>query len=470
MRISQKIFFSLTGIVVFTLTSILFVLYLKSEHELKKLSATYGQNLVEQVAQFAAEPVFAQDLLSLNALVSQLESAEYIGYAAIVNSQFKPLAEIGEKPSQDADGLYQAPIRFQASHAGYAIVTLDQSRISGAFSTTRYMLFVVIAAILGVSLLIVSGITQHIVGGIRATTRAFHALAAGHLDTRLKIQRHDEMGELIQSFNELGQGLLERHQLMNPLATKVMAERRNNSLTNGHIHITQMFVDLSEINRHIDKLSADSCTQLLNVYNQVINLAARHYDCDYCRFDREGIAIRFLASDPQEAANACLDAICASQLALRLIDRLNQSRFERHLPTMRISIGLHQGIGFTSHIANGQQGYTAFLSEVDNEAVRLAKLTRKGKAGISQMAVETANAAQVIQLSQYQTQPMTDFSSELRFATITGLSPQLRKPIQMQADELFQAIYPKVILHELDDEADFEESDDEYHTGYTHSV
>ena len=212
-----------------------------------------------------------------------------------------------------------------------------------------------------------------------------------------------------------------------------------------------MVVDLSEISRHIDKLSADGCTQLLNVYHQIITISAHHYDCDSCRFDSEGISIRFLASDPHEAANACLDAICASQLALRLIDRLNQARFERHLPTVRVSIGLSHGMGFASQITNTDTHYTAFLSTVESEASRLAKLIQKGKVAITQSLADMANAQQVVQLTPMHTQPMTDLYSEIRYATVTALSPQLRKLIQLQADELFQAIYPRASLHTMED-------------------
>ena len=90
------------------------------------------------------------------------------------------------------------------------------------------------------------------------------------------------------------------------------------------------------------------------------------------------------------------------------------------------------------------------MSDVENDATRLAKIALKGKIAISSSAAETANAGQVIQLSQFQIQPMTDFYSELRYAVISGVSPQLRKPIQIQADELFLSIYPRVMLSNAD--------------------
>ena len=457
MRISQKLTLTLSGLIIVSLISFLGILYLKSQHELQQLSSSYGQSLAKQVAQFAAEPLFAKDLLSLNVVVNQLQSAEHLAYAAIVDVTGSPLAEFGSKPTSKK-GVYKVPIRFQASRAGFAIIAIDQDQINSTISSSVYLLLIIALVMLVVSALVISGAVKHIINGLQSTTFAFRELAQGQLGTQIHQQRNDELGELITSFNQLSQGLNERDQLLHPTTTKPMAQRLNNTISNGYIHITQMFVDLSEVSRHIDKLSADGNTQLLNIYHQLITVAAHHYDCDSCRFDRGGIAIRFLASDPQEASNACLDAICASQLALRLIDRLNQTRFERHLPTIRVSIGLHQGFGYASHIENGQQGYTAFLSEVDNDATRLAKLAQKGKIAMSQAALETANAGQVIQVSAYQVQPMTDFNSELNYAILSGLSPQLRKPIQIQADELFHAMYPRVLLSD-DEQEDIESSD-----------
>jgi|GEM_PF-1656917 len=458
MRFSHKLFLTLFLLIAFTISSFIAVLYLKSQHELQQLSSSYGESLVEQVAQFAAEPLFAKDLLSLNVVVSQLQDAEHIAYAAILDTQRKPIAEIGNKPKETTKGTYEKSIRFQASRAGYAVVMLDQATIANAITGSTSMLLLVSLFILILSAVVIGAVAKHIMDGVAATTYAFRQLAQGQLGTEITTYRTDELGRLIESFNDLSRGLNERDQLLHPLPGQHMAKKHSLGLSNGFIHITQMYVDLSEISRHIEKLSADGCAELLNIYNQIITIAAHHYDSDICRFDREGIAIRFLASDPHQAANACLDAICASQLALRLIDRLNQSRFERHLPTIRVAIGIHHSFGFASHIVNNSQnnkqqqyqGYTAFLSDVDNDAARLAKSVQKGRVGISQAAADIANAGSAIQLSQHQVQPMTDFYSELRFSVISGLSPQLRKPIQIQADEIFNAIYPRVILTSLE--------------------
>lgn len=458
MRISQKLYFTLTGLIVLCVVSFLAVLFLKSQHELHQLSASYGQSLAQQIAQSAAEPLFAQDLLSLNVIIGQLQEAEHLAYAAIVDTSGHSLAEFGSLPKQPGKGHYTVPIQFQSSKAGDAIVAVDPNTVKNAISGSIALLLITTIALLVVGIIIVSGAVKHITHGLQTVTHAFHALAQGKLETRISSNRQDEIGQLMQSFNQLSQGLNERDQLLKPQSIKPTSNQWNSEVPNGHINITHVFVDFSEINRHIDKLSIDDSTKMLNVYNQLVTVAAHHYDCDSCRFDREGIAIRFLASDHQEAANACLDAICASQLTLRLIDRLNQSRFERHLPTIRISIGLHQGSGFASHIEKGALEYTAFLSDVDHDATRLAKLAQKGKIAISTTATETANAGQAIHLSQSQTLPMTDFNGELQFAIIAGVSPQLRKPIQIQADELFQAIYPRVALDHLkQDEATPEE-------------
>lgn len=451
MRISQKLLVTLTSLLCLTLGSFLTVVHLKNQFELNQLSSDFGQSLAEQVALVAAEPLFAKDLLSLNVVVSQLQTAEHLAYAAIVNTEMRPLAEVGRKPSNTDKGYFQVPIRFQANKAGYAIVAMDQTKVGAMVADTSYMLIAIAIIMIVISGLLIAAVVKHIVDGLKTTTYAFGALAQGQLGTQISIERSDELGQLIQSFNELSKGLETREQLLNPQTTQPMAAKKDTHLSNGYIHITQMVVDLSEISRHIDKLSPDGYAKLLNVYHQIITIAAHHYDCDSCRFDSEGISIRFLASDQHEAANACLDAICASQLALRLIDRLNQARFERHLPTVRVSIGLHHGLGFASQITNAGHSYTAFLSTVDSEASRLAKLIQKGRVAVTQSLVDTANAQQVIQLTPMQTQPMTDFHSEIRYATVSALSPQLRKPIQIQADELFLAIYPRVSSHSLEE-------------------
>jgi len=91
-----------------------------------------GQSLVTQTAASATDLLVANDILSLNVLLSNLVKNPLVAHAAIYSVDNRVLAESGTRPQQgllgDDNGLYSTPISFQEVIAGHLRVSLDMQQ------------------------------------------------------------------------------------------------------------------------------------------------------------------------------------------------------------------------------------------------------------------------------------------------------------------------------------------------------
>ena len=91
-----------------------------------------GQSLIVQTAASATDLLAANDLLSLNVLLSNLVKNPLVAHAAIYSVDNRVMAESGSRPQRnllgDEEGLYSTPISFQEVIAGHLRVSLDMRK------------------------------------------------------------------------------------------------------------------------------------------------------------------------------------------------------------------------------------------------------------------------------------------------------------------------------------------------------
>ncbi|MBE7377240.1 AhpA/YtjB family protein [Pseudomonas lopnurensis] len=105
------------------------VIGMQFKHAMEQQADALGQSLVTQTAASATDLLVANDILSLNVLLSNLVKNPLVAHAAIYSVDNRVLAESGSRPQQgllgDDSGLYSTPISFQEVIAGHLRVNLD---------------------------------------------------------------------------------------------------------------------------------------------------------------------------------------------------------------------------------------------------------------------------------------------------------------------------------------------------------
>lgn len=128
-----------------------------TRYQLEQQTDSLGATLANQTALLATELVLANDLISLNVLLTELTRSPAVSQAAVFTVDDQVLAISGPSASRDTDresvsaGSYVAPIALQDSVAGYVRVYLDRRQMSGGETPTVWMIPGAIALMLVLS-------------------------------------------------------------------------------------------------------------------------------------------------------------------------------------------------------------------------------------------------------------------------------------------------------------------------------
>ncbi len=102
---------------------------LQFRHTMEQQADALGQSLMIQTAASATDLLVANDILSLNVLLSNLVRNPLVAHAAIYSVDNRVLAESGQRPQQNLlgkdEGLYATPLSFQEVIAGHLRISLD---------------------------------------------------------------------------------------------------------------------------------------------------------------------------------------------------------------------------------------------------------------------------------------------------------------------------------------------------------
>lgn len=110
------------------------VMGMQFKNAMQQQADAIGQSLITQTAASATELLVANDILSLNVLLSNLDKNPLVAHAAIYSVDNRILAEAGSRPKRDflgeTDGLYSTPITFQEVIAGHLRISLDMQQFN----------------------------------------------------------------------------------------------------------------------------------------------------------------------------------------------------------------------------------------------------------------------------------------------------------------------------------------------------
>ncbi len=109
------------------------VMGMQFKHAMEQHTDALGQSLITQTAASATDLLVANDILSLNVLLSNLVKNPLVAHAAVYSVDNRILAESGTRPPRnllgDEEGLYSTPISFQEVIAGHLRISLDMRQL-----------------------------------------------------------------------------------------------------------------------------------------------------------------------------------------------------------------------------------------------------------------------------------------------------------------------------------------------------
>lgn len=457
--IAYKLAFVLTLLITASMVILGLIIVSNQSHLLRQQIDDFGRAMVDQLAESSKELVLSDDILSLMVVVNNLSKSDNILGAVVYSHKGEIIAHTGRLPVHDIMKLYNiatalddtnysfewidydqtgkpldvisfiTPIRYQKTIAGHALVTYDKSSLSQALHDT-------LNAILGATLfmILVGIVTAYYVGKritkpIANLMDASRAINNGDYNFRINQRRNDEIGYLINAFNSMANGLLEKNQVENAfsrfVSTKVAKQIMENldhvQLGGKRMNATALFADIVGFTSLSERLPAEEIATLLNEYFSYIDTASKLYRGMIDKYMGDCAMVVFGA--PEVDTDHKFNGIACAILIQRLVARLNVERAKAGKHTVDFRIGVNSGEMLAGNLGSQERMQYTVVGESVNLASRLHSVADKGQIIITEFLAHDPDLDQRIITERNQSIRLRGIADPVTTYLITGIKP-----------------------------------------------
>jgi adenylate cyclase len=380
----------------------------------------FGQTAADQLAEGSKELIMADDILGLKVMTSNLDGTEPILGTAIFSDVGVSLASSGILPRGEVIHVYDesrkfddsnrtvdwiwtdplgthhevvsfiSPVRFQNVAAGYALVTFSRASLSRSSRDAKRTIIGAILLMSVVVILIAFWMSRHLSRPIRDLMSARDAIESGDYAFRLDERPNDELGLVMEGFNTMAKGLLQKSQVENVLSRYVSTSVANQILANlGSVRLggepvlaSVLFADIVGFTSLSEKLSPAAIGKLLNEYYNYISLASKIYRGNIDKYIGDCAMLTFGVPEPDERHS--FHAVACAVMIQRLVRRLNVSREGKGEHTVEFRIGVNCGTMFAGNLGSDERIQYTVIGDSVNLASRLSDVAQGGQIVISQ--------------------------------------------------------------------------------------
>jgi adenylate cyclase len=305
----------------------------------------------------------------------------------------EPYGTILHDPSQGEVGGF-----YRIRNAPWTLVLLGRGK---AILTpiVRFRTYYFIAGILSIFLIIL--LIRYVAGKMVATittiSQVAEKVAEGNYGTPLPVGRHDEIGQLVKSFNRMIGGLKERDFIRDTfgryvdegIAKELMRRPEAARLGGEKREVAVLMSDLRDFTPLSETLSPEKTIRILNLYfSQMIETIQRHH----------GIIVDFLGDamlaffDPLDGpvAPTVREAVdCALEMQ-RAMRTLNERIQGNGLPPLQMGIGVNSGEVVVGNIGSKSRAKYGIVGAPVNLTQRIQAMAKGGEVLLSHSAYRHA--------------------------------------------------------------------------------
>lgn len=468
--LAYKLSFFITVLVVSCMLLLGIILVQQQTNQLQKQIDEQGSTLVRLMSQSAKEPLLAEDQLALDAIVSSFANSssvlgtaitslegDIITQAGVIHEEKNPLArnalqQIIANVSASHTWEWHAvnghrrqtvvsfmnPVIFQDVTAGYALVTLSQS---GMQKSARRA----IQAITGATILIIGlGIGMAFALGNRITqpidrlVSASRAISRGEYNFRFNDRRKDELGLLMDAFNDMAEGMLEKSQVKNALsryvspgvAREILSNLDNVKLSGKRVEGSVLFADIKGFTEIAENIRPEELVEMLNRYFSLITRACEINAGIVDKYMGDGVMLVFGAPEPD--MDHAFHAVCCALLVQKLIAHENERREQQGLFPVEFRIGVNTGRMLAGNMGSRERMEYTVVGDTVNLASRLCGITNGGEIVISREMYMREDIQQRVLAGEYQSIRLRGISQPVSTYRVEHLTADYMDIIEAQ--------------------------------------
>lgn len=387
------------------------------EHQISE----QGSTLARLMAKSAREPLLAEDSLALDAISSSFaNSSSVLGTAIIsldgvVMTGAGPLFEEKNPITRRVmDGIINGtndtyswtwnqlngnrpwpvisfiqPITFQDVTTGFALVTFSQVAMSAYANEAIHAIVAatILVIVLGIGVAFAMG--RRITQPIDQLVQASHAIGQGDYKFRFNERRKDELGLLMQAFNEMAQGMLEKSQVKSALsryvspsvAREILSNLDEVGLSGKRVDGSVIFADIKGFTQISESIRPEDLVSMLNRYFTLVTKACEINHGMVDKYMGDGVMLVFGAPEPDE--DHAFHAITCGLLIHRLIEHENRKRATENLFPVQFRIGINTGSMLAGNMGSRSRMEYTVVGDTVNLASRLCGITNANEIVIS---------------------------------------------------------------------------------------
>ena len=368
----------------------------------------FGLTIAGHLAQLAAEPVLSEDSLRLRLLTTNLVEDKQVLGAAIYAHDGRQLSSAGLLPGAAADPIdpkvvvkrqywrnpaqpaerfvsFTAKAIYKGIEVGYSTVTLSVSLMDAASKKAQRAIIYATLVMSLLASLLAYFMSRRLSQPIHNLMEATRAIDRGDLDVRISDRRNDEIGFLIDGFNNMAEGLLRKSQVeqvfsryvSKNVASKVLANLDEVRLGSQHVEATVLFADIVGFTAMAEDLQPAEISSLLNEYFSYISIACRLYGGVVDKFIGDCAMLVFGAVDSDE--DQAINAVCCAVLIQKLAALLNERRRQNGQAEVSFRIGINGGLMLAGNLGSDERMEYTVVGDAVNLASRLCYAAQAGQ-------------------------------------------------------------------------------------------
>ncbi len=222
---------------------------------------------------------------------------------------------------------------------------------------------------------------SNLVSPLNLLVKGMRQVHSGDLETMVARQYNDEIGFMIQSFNEMVIGLREREWLRD-IFGRFVSQDVAEALRTGQVKlegenrmVSVLFCDIRGFTARSEKSTPEKIVSLLNEYLPVVVDAASHHHGTVNKFGGDSTLVIYGAPRllPESAYYAVLTA-----LEVRAnLEQLNQRLIERGDDPIRIGVGINTGMAMAGAVGPRERQEYTVIGDSVNLAARIEALNKE---------------------------------------------------------------------------------------------
>jgi adenylate cyclase len=482
--LAYKLSFFITVLVVSCMLLLGIIIVGQQTGLLRKQIADQGQTLAHLLAQSAREPLLADDNLALDTITGSFADNNSVLGTTIISLDGDIISKAGilheEKNLltnklikdvimdggtavtwrwQPLTGLrkqtimsFITPVTFQNVTAGYAMVSFSQS---GMEQSTRQA----VQAISGATLLMIAlsiamsfGLGRRISQPIDKLVEASRAIGNGEYTFRFKDRRRDELGLLMQAFNEMAEGMLEKSQVKSALsrylspgvARQILSNLDDVGLSGKQIEGSVLFADITGFTQISEQIEPKALVDMLNRYFTLITCACSINHGIVDKYMGDGAMLVFGA--PEADADHAFHAISCALLIQKLVAHENLQREVQGLTPIRLRIGINTGSMLAGNMGSCDRMEYTVVGDTVNLASRLCGITNGDQIVISREMYMRDDINGRVLAGEYQSIRLRGISKPVSTYLVEQLTADFQEIVEQQFEEITHLEMDK--LHE----------------------